>query len=92
MAFTPVAVVGRGCVLPGALTPAELWSLVVEGRSAVSKVPADLWRVGPRADRGKLAQEIASDTGGYVSGPGASTTPPGPSHTPKKRPLRGRRG
>jgi phthiocerol/phenolphthiocerol synthesis type-I polyketide synthase C len=36
-----IAVVGWACRLPGANSIAELWSLLLEGRCAVSKVPAD---------------------------------------------------
>ena len=66
--FPPIAIVGQGCVLPGTLTPEGLWSLVEGGRSAISRVPEELWRLAPSADRKALAREIASDVGGYVSG------------------------
>ena len=36
-----IAVVGWACRVPGAKSPAELWSLLLEGRCAVSRVPAD---------------------------------------------------
>ena len=40
----PVAVVGIGCRLPGRCDdPATFWRLLVEGRDAVSQVPADRW-------------------------------------------------
>ncbi|CAM4075117.1 type I polyketide synthase [Kibdelosporangium persicum] len=40
----PIAVVGIGCRLPGGVTsPAELWDLLVDGRNAVSPVPAGRW-------------------------------------------------
>ena len=66
--FPPIAIVGQGCVLPGTLTPEGLWSLVEGGRSAISRVPEELWRLAPSADREALARAIASDVGGYVSG------------------------
>ena len=66
--FPPIAIVGQGCVLPGTLTSEGLWSLVEGGRSAISRVPEELWRLAPSADRKALAREIASDVGGYVSG------------------------
>ena len=59
MAFEPIAIVGQACVLPGALSPVELWKLVLEGRSAISQVPAGRWRVANH-------QGVASDRGGYV--------------------------
>ena len=41
----PIAIVGQGCVLPGALGPGALWDLVREGRSALGPAPAGSWRV-----------------------------------------------
>ncbi len=69
--FEPVAVVGLGCVLPGAPNPDALWSLVQEGRSALGNAPAGRWGL-PRADvMGTLenAQDRTwSEVGGYVTG------------------------
>ena len=69
---TPIAIVGRACILPGALTPEALWTLVSEGRDLVREVPAGRWGISPddalcdpktpRADR------AWSDRGGYVEG------------------------
>ncbi|MEY9860421.1 acyl transferase domain-containing protein [Catenulispora sp. GAS73] len=39
----PIAVVGLACRLPGAADPAAFWSLLREGRSAITDVPADRW-------------------------------------------------
>jgi myxalamid-type polyketide synthase MxaE and MxaD len=39
----PIAVVGMGCRFPGAETIAAFWDLLVQGRSAVGRVPADRW-------------------------------------------------
>jgi len=36
-----IAVVGWACRVPGAKSPAELWSLLLEGRCAISRVPPD---------------------------------------------------
>src|SRR5689334_7272963 len=66
----PIAIVGRGCVLPGALDPAALGELSLAGRVVIDRVPADRWRIAmdralsdtPRADR------TWSDRGGYVRG------------------------
>ncbi|MGF1465374.1 MAG: beta-ketoacyl synthase N-terminal-like domain-containing protein, partial [Sandaracinaceae bacterium] len=69
---TPIAVVGRGCVLPGALDPAALWRLVAEGRDALRSVPEGRWRLDPRrvaAEPGADADDRTwSDRGGYVTG------------------------
>lgn len=37
----PVAIIGIGCRLPGADSPAELWRLLVEGKDAMSEVPPE---------------------------------------------------
>ncbi len=43
MSFSPIAIVGRGCVLPGALTPDELWEHVLHGHDLISVVPEGSW-------------------------------------------------
>ncbi len=53
-----IAVVGWSCRLPGAKSPAELWSLLLEGRCAISQVPPDRYalqhyRHPRRQERGK---------------------------------------
>ncbi|MFQ6396618.1 beta-ketoacyl synthase N-terminal-like domain-containing protein [Nocardia sp. KC 131] len=68
--FEPVAVVGRSCVLPDALTPDSFWHNIVTGRLSVSLATAERWRlpseamahiVGPSAP-------VHSAAGGYVHG------------------------
>ncbi|MBK9655584.1 MAG: hypothetical protein IPO66_08935 [Rhodanobacteraceae bacterium] len=60
-----IAIVGRACVLPGALSPEALWQAVVEGRDLTTSVdPAPVgwvragrsgaWSVGKR--RGAAAR------------------------------------
>ena len=40
----PIAVVGMGCRLPGAVNdPAQYWELLRRGGSGVVRVPADRW-------------------------------------------------
>ena len=72
MTSSPIAVVGRACVLPGALSPDALWTLVAEGRDLVGPVPDGRWRAapsdvlcGPGED---AANKAWSDRGGYVTG------------------------
>jgi len=70
--FRPVAIVGRACVLPGALTPAELWDRVFAGDDLISQVPPGRWKVDP-ADvicdgPHDSADRTCSDRGGYVHG------------------------
>ena len=70
MRFEPVAVVGQGCVLPGAFRSEELWSAVLAGRDLLGTVPAGYW--GVERARVLVAPEkwspgkIWSDRGGYV--------------------------
>ena len=45
MSFAPIAIIGQGCVLPGALSPAALWRAVREGRDLLSRAPPDRWGV-----------------------------------------------
>ena len=70
--FEPVAIVGRACVLPGALSPAALWDAVVNARDLVTRVPADRWRLAPEhalCDPAAPRPDRAwSDRGGYVEG------------------------
>jgi acyl transferase domain-containing protein len=68
-----VAVVGWACRLPGAKSVTELWSLLLEGRCAVSQVPPDrfsLDRFGHprRQERGKsytFAAGVLDDLWGF---------------------------
>lgn len=70
--FEPIAIVGRACVLPGALSPAALWDAVVNGRDLVTRVPADRWRLAPEhalcAPEAPRQDRTWSDRGGYVEG------------------------
>ena len=72
MPFAPIAIVGRSCVLPGALDPSALWELVAAGRDLVGPAPEGRW--GLEKDEvlclpGATAPDAAwSDRGGYVSG------------------------
>ncbi|MGZ0192724.1 MAG: beta-ketoacyl [acyl carrier protein] synthase domain-containing protein, partial [Acidimicrobiales bacterium] len=70
--FSPIAVVGRACVLPRAMSPVELWERVVSGTDLTSTVPKDRWGIAP-ADvlcdpENDSTDRIWSDRGGYVSG------------------------
>src|SRR5262245_29799326 len=44
-----IAIVGRGCVLPGAASPGELWELIAAGRCAITDAEPGDWRAGPSA-------------------------------------------
>ncbi|MBK6407590.1 MAG: hypothetical protein IPF66_22780 [Holophagales bacterium] len=70
--FAPIAIVGRSCILPGALDPSALWELVAAGRDLVGPAPEGRW--GLEKDEvlclpGATAPDASwSDRGGYVSG------------------------
>ena len=67
--FSPIAIVGQGCVLPAALNPAQLWQLVATGRDVVKPVPEGVWG----GDRRRFMATDGvdgtwTDRGGYVEG------------------------
>jgi acyl transferase domain-containing protein/3-hydroxymyristoyl/3-hydroxydecanoyl-(acyl carrier protein) dehydratase len=61
--FEPIAIVGRGCVLPGALSPEQFWDNIASGRVSLDAVRPEDWRLPPTA--------LGA---GAASGPGASAT------------------
>ncbi len=80
MKFEPIAIVGQGCVLPGALSPQALRDLVQAGRSAVGPVPPGRWRLDPMHAMGSslhATDRAWSDAGGYVEGFDALFDPTG---------------
>ncbi|MYS84861.1 beta-ketoacyl synthase N-terminal-like domain-containing protein [Embleya scabrispora] len=64
MDFPAIAIVGRGCVLPGAHNPAELWDTVVSG--AVRLTPFSIGR--PTAGPEWSGADPASTVFGHVTG------------------------
>jgi acyl transferase domain-containing protein/3-hydroxymyristoyl/3-hydroxydecanoyl-(acyl carrier protein) dehydratase len=71
MGFEPIAIVGRGCILPDALDPDTFWANVLAGRVSLSTVPPDRWRLPRRWALGDAADHVDktwSDVGGYVRG------------------------
>ncbi len=36
MAFTPIAIIGRGCIVPGANTPRALWEAIASGKNLIT--------------------------------------------------------
>ncbi len=71
-AFSPIAIVGRACVLPGALSPQALWEAVRDGRDLIGSVPTGRWRLSPEhalcAPDAPRPDRSWSDCGGYVAG------------------------
>jgi acyl transferase domain-containing protein len=76
MAFAPIAIVGRACLLPGAHSPEDLWEAVQAGRNLIGVAPADRWRVPskdilgrpPEGQDSPAADRAWSDRGGYIRG------------------------
>ena len=72
MFFEPIAIIGQSCVLPGALTPAELWDLVLTGRDVLTCPPPGYWRTDPRLVLSEFSagtlDKTWTDRGGYVQG------------------------
>jgi acyl transferase domain-containing protein/3-hydroxymyristoyl/3-hydroxydecanoyl-(acyl carrier protein) dehydratase len=70
--FAPIAIVGRACVLPGALSPGALWQALAEGRDLLSRVPEGRWGLPAERVLGAAARRdpdrSVSDRGGYVEG------------------------
>ena len=70
--FAPIAIVGQGCVLPGALDPQQLWTSVLEGRDVLGDPPESYWGLDPDAistsPEGDTMDRTWSKRGGYVRG------------------------
>jgi phthiocerol/phenolphthiocerol synthesis type-I polyketide synthase B len=64
----PVAVVGIGCRMPGGITgPEGYWQFLVEGRDAITEVPADRWDADAFYDPDPLAPgSTTSRWGGFL--------------------------
>jgi acyl transferase domain-containing protein/acyl-CoA synthetase (AMP-forming)/AMP-acid ligase II/NADPH:quinone reductase-like Zn-dependent oxidoreductase/acyl carrier protein len=69
-ASEPVAIVGIGCRFPGgADDPDTFWALLLEGRDAVSEVPADRWPVDDYTDEDPSAPgKTNTRWGGFIGG------------------------
>ena len=89
MPFEPIAIIGQSCVLPGALTPGQLWDAVRQGRDLVTGAPEGLWRIRRElvmAASPEDSEDLTwTDRGGYVDAaafdgvfePGAFALPAG---------------
>ena len=72
MTFHPIAIVGRSCILPGALSPESLWEAVSTGKNLISDCPPKRWRA-PDSDvlcntPSQPQDKSFSKKGGYVTG------------------------
>lgn len=72
MPFSPIAIVGRACVLPKANSVEEFWERVKNGENMLSQVDPERWRVAQEhilaKDSDKSADKTWSMQGGYVEG------------------------
>lgn len=72
MSFSPVAIVGQACVLPGALDAEQLWRLVSDLRVMLGPAPAGRWGIDSSLVLARDAKDTADktlvDRGGYVQG------------------------
>ena len=67
--FEPIAIVGQACVLPGALTPEQLWQSILDQQDLLNSVPKEYWRVDPRSLLNSVYKKEPcwSDKGGYIN-------------------------
>ena len=71
MEFEPIAIVGRGCLLPGCATPQALWQTILEGQTHITRPPEGAWRVEMSrilADPPPKPDKAWTDLGGYIHG------------------------
>ena len=63
MAFAPIAIVGRACVLPGAHSPEALFQAVLAAKDLLTPIPAGRWKLpegnaNAQAGRGGYVQDF----------------------------------
>ncbi|MCC7123839.1 MAG: acyltransferase domain-containing protein, partial [Acidobacteria bacterium] len=66
--FTPIAIVGRGAVLPGALDTRTLWTRVIARDDLTGPSTRAMWGLEPGAVCADPLEPAACARGGYVSG------------------------
>lgn len=68
--FEPIAIIGQGCVLPGALTPSDFWNAVLQGQDLTNPATEQYWGMPPElavAKPGEDATDKAwNSRGGFV--------------------------
>ncbi|MEC7986797.1 MAG: polyketide synthase, partial [Myxococcota bacterium] len=79
MRFEPIAIVGRGTVLPGGLSPEALWNSVYDKRDLTQNAPSGRWRLSDEnalcSPENVLSEYSWSKRGGYVQGFSSIFTP-----------------
>ena len=71
--FAPIAIVGRACVFPGALSPEDLFAAVQAGRVLIDEAPPGAWGLDARSlvrpsSSAPGTAHVVSNRGGYVTG------------------------
>jgi amino acid adenylation domain-containing protein len=63
-----IAIVGMACILPGGvISPESLWTLLCEGRDAITEVPADRWNLDGVYDADpQLPGRAVTRWGGFI--------------------------
>ncbi|MEB3282831.1 MAG: SDR family NAD(P)-dependent oxidoreductase [Lyngbya sp.] len=63
----PIAIIGLGCRFPGAKNPDEFWTLLQQGKDAISEVPPDRWNIENYYDSNPESPgKISTRYGGFV--------------------------
>ncbi len=66
-ALEPIAIVGMGCRFPGAGNLEQYWQLLVEGRDAISEIPAERWQTDDFYDpQSTLPAKMSTRWGGFL--------------------------
>lgn len=74
MSFVPIALVGQGCILPGASSPDALWEAVEQGRDLTTPAPKSAWPVepdkiiGPDGEAFRNGSRQVPQRGGFITG------------------------
>jgi len=55
---TPIAIVGMGCVFPGARNLTEFWRVIREGRDCITEVPPSHWKASDYLDADPKAPDM----------------------------------
>ncbi len=72
----PIAIVGRGCVAPGALDPDTFWANIAAGRHCLAPMPDGHWTQPRERMVGHRAARAVSDMAGVVAGFGPCALDP----------------
>ncbi|MCA9683769.1 MAG: hypothetical protein KC457_16335, partial [Myxococcales bacterium] len=66
--FQAIAIVGRGCVLPGALDVPALWQLIADGRCIIEDAANEDWAIGSWVASAQLQEAVQTRAAALVRG------------------------